>query len=269
MNAIDFEYDDQLASSWQLRICEVDSMIGIVTSTAGSEINFNQVSLQKGALWFTTDTTYDSVLEANFQVCKYDKNKGIVELDIDEQRSITRWLNRDEPHKLRLISIDNSYDYVLFEGSFNLQKIETRSGVIGYELHFVSNRPFAIGETVKRRINMEPNKPYKVENVSDKSGYIYPKVKIVCNENGKLELYNKMENRTTIIKNCVKDEIITMDESLNISSSIRSDSQLAKDFNYRFFRIANTYSNKINTIQSSLNCTITIEYNPVIKGISL
>ena len=269
MNAIDFEYDGQLASSWNLRFCQVDGDNGIEVSASGCTINFNQKSCKKGTLWFTTDTTYDEVLETTFQICKYEKGTGVVPLDIDEQRSITRWLNRKEPHKLRLISVDNTYDYVMFEGSFNIQKIETRFGTIGFELNFISNKPFATGEMIRRKISTEANKTYQIENLSDETGYIYPtRLIIECLSAGDLELKNHFENRISIIKNCKQGEDLSFDQFLNYSSSL-SEHKLFNDFNYIFFRLSSDFSVRTNVISTSLNCNITIEYLPIIKGVGL
>lgn len=269
MNAIDFEYDGILASEWNLIICQISGDSGITTSTAGSELNFNQVSTKRGSLWFTTETTYDSVLSTIFQVCKYDCSSGMpVSLDIDEQREIVRWLNRKEPHKLRIISRDSSYDSVYFEGSFNLSKIESIEGIIGYELTFTSNRPFAIGELVKRKLTLTANKIFSFTDVSDETGYIYPNLSIKLLSAGDFTLNNSAEDRTTSVTGCSAGEVLTFDPYLNYSSSL-PEHKLQNCFNFIFFRIANSYGNRVNKITASLNCEISIEYSPIIKGVSL
>ena len=49
-----------------------------------------------------------------------------------------------------------------------------------------------------------------------------------------------------------------------IESSLQSH-KIADDFNYSFFRIANTWNNRVNKITLSLNCTLEFSYNPICK----
>ncbi len=270
MNIIDFEYDGHLASDWGLMMCYINGDSSAVNVLpAGAEVNFNQVGVQGGRKWFSTDTTYDSPLEVTFQMCKYDCTKReFIALDITDQRAITRWLNRPEDHRCRFISNDHSYDYVYFEGKFNLSKIETANGIIGYELHFISNRPFALGLEVKRKITLLENESVIFNDTSDEIGYIYPTLTVKCLSSGKLILHNSIEDRSTIIENCSENEIITFYSSLRFESS-SPNHKIQNDFNFKFFRIANTYNNRKNIITSSLPCEIIIEYSPIVKGVGL
>ena len=74
--------------------------------------------------------------------------------------------------------------------------------------------------------------------------------------------------RTTIIKNCTLNEIITFDEYLNMSTT-SSGHKLFNDFNFVFFRISNSYNDRNNTISVNLPCEIEIEYYPIVKGVGL
>lgn len=270
MYATDFEYDGLFASDWGLIICSVDSSGGIDVSSAGSEITFNTVPVQHGVKYLTTNTTYDTCLETTFQICKFSCGLGIVPLTMDDQREIFRWLNRHEPHRLKIYSDKDMYDYVLFEGCFNISKIEHLGDIIGYELHFTSNRPFALGNCKKRKFTIsDPTKPYKLLDSSDEVGYVYPdKFKVKCLSDGDLSIHNSIEDRTTVIKNCSANEILFFDPILNIQTS-NPDHKLSKDFNFIYFRIANTYDNRTNLITFSLPCEVEIEYHPIIKGVSL
>lgn len=266
MNANNFEYDGRYASDFGLIICTIDSP-EMITSL-GSELNLNQVPIRNGAEFLVSNPTYDTPLETTFQVIKYDCKRGYEELSINEHREIVRWLNRKTPRTLRLIGEDSSYDYVHFEGSFSsISKIEINGRIYGYELHFVSNHPYALGDTVNLLIKATRNNyVYEFEDVSDEIGYIYPKMKITCTQDCDLSIYNSIENRTTTIANCLQGEVIQFDEYLNISTSLPSH-KIQNDFNYVFFRIANTYEDRINSIKISHPCTIEIEYTPIVKGV--
>ena len=88
-------------------------------------------------------------------------------------------------------------------------------------------------------------------------------MEITVNESGNLNIYNAIEDRNTYIANCIAGEIITMDypiiKSTELSHSIQND------FNWNFFRIANTYENSRNDLTISLPCSIKIKYSPIVK----
>jgi cellulose synthase/poly-beta-1,6-N-acetylglucosamine synthase-like glycosyltransferase len=91
----------------------------------------------------------------------------------------------------------------------------------------------------------------------------YPDVEIICKQDGNLVIHNSIEDRDTVIKNCIAGEVITMKYPV-IASSIQSH-QIQNDFNYNFFRVANNYRDRVNKITFSLPCTMKISYNPIRK----
>jgi hypothetical protein len=107
-------------------------------------------------------------------------------------------------------------------------------------------------------------------DISHEEGYIYPYTEIIIDniedipvEKRHLTIYNALEDRSTYIANCVSGEIITMDYPM-VKSSVASHS-IQNDFNWNFFRVANTYENRRNDLTTSLPCTIKIRYSPIIK----
>ena len=52
-------------------------------------------------------------------------------------------------------------------------------------------------------------------------------------------------------------------------STSLSSHKIYNDFNFVFFRIANTYANNKNIISVNIPCEITIKYYPVAKGVGL
>lgn len=277
MNAKDFEYDGEYLRDYGMIICCIDSSPGVQTVSAGSKLNWNQVPMKNGAIHMSTAATYDNVLETTFQICKYNCSTGGIDpIGFYEQRKLFRWLNREEPHVLRLIGDDDpSYDYVSFEGSFNIDKIEINGQVFGYELNFVSNRPFAIGELVKKELVFTSDKLTQTfEDWSDKIGYIYPKLTTIkCTaKTSLLKIHNSqdVDDRFTEIKDCENGNIFTFDEFHNITSSPDyEDNPIQDRFNFVFFRVSNSYTDNKNTITVSSPCVISFEYYPIIKGVAL
>lgn len=108
-------------------------------------------------------------------------------------------------------------------------------------------------------------KVYKssINDTSYEEGFIYPYTEIIINESGNLKIHNSIENRESYIANCIVGEVITMDYPV-IRSSISSHN-IQNDFNWNFFRIANTFDNSRNDLTISLPCTIKIKYSPIVK----
>ena len=109
------------------------------------------------------------------------------------------------------------------------------------------------------------DKVYKtsLNDTSYEEGYIYPVTEITISESGNLNIYNALEDRNTCIANCTANEVITMDYPI-IQSSLSSHN-IQNDFNWNFFRIANTYDNSRNDLTISIPCTIKVTYSPIVK----
>lgn len=109
----------------------------------------------------------------------------------------------------------------------------------------------------------------KEENVasifdaSHEEGYIYPHTEITILEDGDLNIYNVLEDRNVHISNCTSGEVITMDYPIIKTSS--DTHKIQNDFNWNFFRVANTYDNRRNDLTTSVPCRIKIEYSPIVK----
>ena len=111
--------------------------------------------------------------------------------------------------------------------------------------------------------NNYKNNTHSISDTSHEEGYIYPYTEIIINENGNLNIYNAIEDRNTYIANCVAGEVITMDYPVILSSI--SSHNIQNDFNYNFFRIANTFDYSRNDLTVSLPCTIRATYSPIVK----
>ena len=102
-----------------------------------------------------------------------------------------------------------------------------------------------------------------INDISHEEGYIYPYTEIVALEDGNLNICNTIEDRDTYIANCKTNEIVIMDYPIIQSSDLSHDIQ--EDFNWNFFRVANTYDNSRNDLVTSLPCSIKVTYSPIVK----
>lgn len=261
MKAYDFEFDGRLLSSYGLVICNFGEK-GLETVSNGAQITFNTVSVLSGSKNEVTSSEYEDCLESVIQVCKYSCSSDIQEISAVEFRNLTKWLSRKKFLKLKII--DEDHIDLFYEASFNISRIEIDGKLYGLELEIITNRPFALKEPRKIVIkNLINNGKHSINDTSYEEGYIYPHTEITINEGGNLSIYNALEERETYVANCVAGEIITMDYPV-IQSSISSH-DIQNDFNWNFFRIANTFENSRNDLTISLPCSIKIAYSPIVK----
>lgn len=264
MRATDFEFDGLRLSDKGFMICRFDG--GGTDTIAGSEITFNTVSVMNGQKHHLTSTEFADCLTFTLQICKNLCDGTSEKISIEDMRDMTRWLNRGEYCKFKLLNDELSGIY--FEASFNISKIEINGEIYGLELEGFTNTPFALAEDVVLNIDAEAGETINIYNKSDDFGYIYPNMQITVEADGNLEITNHMENRTMIIKNVVKDEVITIDYPM-ISSSIQSHNKtIMNDFNWLFFRLASTFKNRLNKVEiskDSVPCNIKLTYSPAVK----
>lgn len=110
------------------------------------------------------------------------------------------------------------------------------------------------------------SKDLVVNVFSDDEGYIYPDIVIKIKKDGDLNILNKYENRNTCIKDCKRDEIITITgcDTLQITSSDTSH-DISKCFNYKFPRLCSLYRNYTNAFSVDLDCDIEVKYKGIRK----
>ena len=260
--AVDFEYDGIRLRDLGYTICSFDGG-GFQTSSNGAQITFNNVSTKYGERWLLANAEYTECLEATFSICKIPcMNNGENNISLIELRYLMRWLNRKKYHKLKFIG-DGCEDFY-FWASFNVNKIEFGTGVVGLELAMLTNSSYAFRESKTHLLESEKSN-WKVDiiSTSDDEGYIYPRMEIEIKEDGDLTIQNDMDQNTMEIKNCVANEIITLDYPF-ISSSLPSH-EIQNDFNWHFLRMVKTFQTGKNHLLISIPCKIKITYSPIVK----
>lgn len=262
MKAYDFEFDNKNLSDFNMIICQFGSSKGLETINNGSEITFNTASVLNGKKHELISTMYEGCLETTIQICKNSCLSDVAEISPTEFRELTRWLSRHKFLKFKIL--DGDHIDLYYEAAINISRIEISGRLYGLELNILTNRPFALKEpkTIIIKNALQDGK-HSINDTSYEEGYIYPFTEIIVNENGNLNIYNALENRSTYIANCVAGEVITMDYPI-IQSSVSSH-DINNDFNWNFFRIANTFDNSRNDLTISLPCTIKAKYSPIVK----
>lgn len=264
MIATDFEFDGEYLKNWGFMICTMDQD-GFKSVNSDSKISFENVSLMRGKLFELTTSKYDTELSLSFQICKQSDSSVLTPISAHEARELKRWLIRPTFKKFKLIQ--PYWHDIYMMGSFNVENVMCGGQIFLLNLTFTSNRPFALHEPITYRINTSSeNETYMFFDHSDEIGYIYPKMKITCLQDGDLSITNSNENRTTTIKNCLSGEEILFSENLTFSTS-NNDHKIQNDFNYIFFRISNSYENRMNMLTFSLPVMAEITYSPYVKAV--
>ena len=263
MRVSDFEYDGFSLSDFGFIICRFSDS-GLQTVSNGSQITLNTVSTRNGEKFEHINSQYDGCIETTFQICKNSCLYDDISLSLREYRDIVTWLNRKQFHQFRFLDIE--YSDIYFDATFNVSKIEIDGAIVGLELNMKTNRPFAYKEPVELTYdNLATNASTVLNTSSDEENFIYPNMTIKVLESGNLIItnVNHFETRSMIINNCTANEIITIQYPI-ISSSVSSH-KIQNDFNWNFFRLANSFKYKENTITNSLNCNLELSYTPLVK----
>ena len=129
-----------------------------------------------------------------------------------------------------------------------------------------SDKPFGYGQELTTSWVFSDVSISKIlSDMSDEIGYVYPDMKITCNQAGDLSIFNELENCTMLIRNCSVGEVITIKGNEQIISTSYDSHDICNDFNWEFFKIGNTIDNRNNRISVSRPCAIVITYSPIIK----
>lgn len=261
MAFVDFEYAGQYLSDFGFMVCDFNSN-DMNTISNSSTLTLNTVPMNNGSKFLLTSSKYDECVSSTFSICKNVCDYKDLSINVEENSRIMRWLNRKEFCKFK--SMDDEYLNIYFNSTFNVNRVVINGKLIGYELQMLTDSPFGYREPMEYSFLVSNKDDVKmIIDTSDDIGFIYPHIEIILLEDGDLIITNEVENRKTEIKGCSKHEKITMDYPI-IKSNI-SNHNIMNSFNFEFFRIANTYDERINRIFFSLPCEVFISYSPICK----
>lgn len=205
--------------------------------------------------------TYSETLSIRMSICKLS-DAEVKTISPAESAEIKRWLGCSTPQELRIG--EEKYEDYHWIGVFNIEEVHYAFGCIGFNLTFTSIAPFGYKDTVEITGNVARGGQITIIDTSDEEGYIYPDMTITTKAAGDLTITNSFDGRQTVINGCSSGETITFTNLLQVQSS-KSSHVLGNDFNYKFVRINNSYTNRTNALTFSLPCSYTISYKPIAK----
>lgn len=264
MYAIDFEFDGQRVSDFG---CIMTSFTGMQNGTvpSGASITFSSAKSLASDRYDLFSSSYDSPFTASFGICKNpcegDDNPYMT---LQEVSMLQRWLCRRTKYcKFKLLS--DGFEDIYWNGWFSSQEELLGGNIIGLQLTFTADAPYAYMEDITLRFENEAGSNFIVDSVSHEEGYIIPDMVITLKQGGDFSLTNNRDNRTMQIENCSNGEKISIAGKYLLIESSDSGHDLSQDFNFIFPRIFNLYDDIRNIFTSNLACDIEITYTPAMK----
>ena len=253
-------YEDCLETTIQICKNYCNSDVKEISATEFRELT-KWLSRKRFLKFKILDEDYiDLYFEAAFNISRIEIDGRLIGLEL---QVITNRPFALKESRTSIIQVRNLYTWEKFNKINEDEKGES-TGV--YVTSY--NRSFYPDDGIKNNyyyvfVSEKLENEATINDISHEEGHIYPHTEIIIAENGDLNIHNAIENRDTYIANCIAGEVITMDYPI-IKSSISSHN-IQNDFNWNFFRVANTYENSRNDLTISLPCTIKVKYSPIVK----
>lgn len=272
MYITDFEYADKRLSDFGYIVCHIGSDAGMRDVDIGCDITFNTIKNTHSSKRYIASSSYENVYTMSpFEIMKSPCGKDNDEMYLTDKEvsQLMMWLNRREYRKFKPINSVNSHMDICYYGSFNVKQKMSGDNIIGLSLTFTSNAPYGFTDEVLLDFNITENdKMFYIHGNGDEIGHVYPKMTIICVQDGDIEITNKTTGITLSVKNCKQDEIIYIDGELKIitTSCMDTHTTLYSDFEYEFLDINITDDDySINEYISSTPCKIIVKYSPIRK----
>ena len=232
------------------------------SDTSGGKIEFTKIDSSIQNRWYKTgNANYSEPLQFSFQIVK----STFEPFDAYDYSSIARWLVRKDGYKDFMIT-RSDYDNIHFNVQMNIEPIEVAGNIVGITVNGITDSPFGYNQLITKTIDINGSDTFSFVDMSDEIGYIYPDIEIEINNACDLKIVNQSENnRTFILRNCIPNEIITIDgKYLQISTTALSH-KIYEDCNYIFPRIVNDYNKRKNVFTIEGNCSLKMQYRPIRK----
>lgn len=241
-----------------LMLCDWDGSAILEETSGGSTIDLHTAKPIHRDIWYLYNTSYSNQLTFSIHLIKKDFSA----ISLVEQAAITRWLIRKDGYKD--FQFDNKeYGEVIFRATaIKATMLSVGNITRGIKVDFVCDSPY--GYSFIESKTFHGNTTNLFINSSEENGYIYPLLSIHVHQSGEIIIYNSFEDRSTIIENCVENEVITINNELKTITTT-STHNLSNDFNYIWFRLVRRDNEIENSIAIFGNATVTMTYQLIRK----
>ena len=273
MNILDFTFNGKKLSDLGYICCNFDSSSGTIEVSSGANVTLNQEKPSGSNKFNLYSTSYDEPFTFPLSICLNPcGNYENMEMSVEQARKIQKWLSlRNKKFKINI----EGYEDIYWIGTFTCKQVMLNDIIIGFNLTFTANTPYALQEDKSFNIELSEALESDIVFNSDVYGYINVDYIITVKEAGNLKFdtyYYDPDSRLYIldreftVKNCAADEKIYVKGDAQIVTSSRTAHELGKDCNFILPRLVNTYQSDDeevrNKIKSNLKCNVQITYNP-------
>lgn len=273
MNILDFAFNGRKLSDFGYICCNFDSSSGTVEVSSGADVTLNQEKPSGSNKFNLYSISYDEPFTLPLSICLNPcANYENMDISVEQARKIQKWLSlRDKKFMLDVIGFEDIY----WIGTFTCKQVMLNSSIIGFNLTFTANTPYALQKDKSFNIELSDALESDIVFTSDVYGYINVDYVITVKEAGNLKFdtyyYNPNTESYTLdreftVQNCIADEKIYVKGETQLVTSSRTVHELGKDCNFILPRIVNTYQSDDeevrNKIKSNLKCNVQITYNP-------
>ena len=266
----------------------------IITSFSGSDdgtqemgnVEITTVKAPHSNTFLRANATYNQALQMTFSLAKMDcanpKDYIFTEREI---AFISRWLARKDYKPLKFIQ--DGWENIHYNAIMTVNQHMVGGECVGFDITATCDAPWGYDQKQTTHIIADTPDPLGysgsvlIHDDSDVIGNIYPEAIIDVLSNTDIEIYNKLANTKTKIRNCVEGEqIIISNFSIESDECVPDDTgatydyigrhkTLYDDFNYvwlpitNYFTPNNTRDSRVNEIEVTGNCRITLNwYSP-------
>lgn len=273
MNILDFTFNGKKLSEFGCICCNFDSSSGTVEVSSGADVTLNQEKSSGSNKFNLYSTSYDEPFTLPLSICLNPcGNYENMEMSVEQARKIQKWLSlRNKKFKINIEGYENIY----WVGTFTCKQVMLNDIIIGFNLTFTANTPYALQEDKSFNIELSDTLESDIVFTSDVYGYIDADYIITVKEAGNLKFdtyYYDPDTKLYIldreftVKNCFADEKIYVKGDTQLVTSSRNAHELGKNCNFILPRLVNTYQSDDeevrNKIKSNLKCNVQITYNP-------
>ena len=273
MNILDFTFNGKKLSDFGYICCNFDNSSGTVEVSSGADVTLNQEKPSGSNKFNLYSTSYDEPFTLSLSICLNPcGNYENMNISVEQARKIQKWLNlRNKKFKINA----EGYEDIYWVGTFTCKQVMLNGAIIGFNLTFTANTPYALQEDELFNIELSDTLESDIVFTSDVYGYIDADYIITIKETGDLKFdtyyYNPDTKLYTLdreftVKNCFVDEKIYVKGDTQLVISSRAVHELGKDCNFILPRLVNTYQSDDeevrNKIKSNLKCNVQITYNP-------
>lgn len=267
VSAADFMFDGRKLSDFGMILCRFGNS-SLEEVPIGNKITYHTARPPMSGRHSFVSAVYEEPITASLQICK--NRCGLHSdgaLSASEISTLLSWLIRtDGYHTFRLYQ--DGYEDLYFNAYFSdVQAVRSSGKVYGLTLTIQTDSPYAYADTVVVDLDLSAGQTYELSCFSDEPGTTPPKLlTVLCQSGGDLCLTNISDNnRKLYVSGCSVGERLTFDCIHKIITSSKSTPPICNRFNYNYFRLVSTCSDRQNLITANIDCRIHLEYNPIRK----